>query len=268
MRLSILLSVALCLARADTLDYTRQVVIVNSLESGVVGLHSSQDLTRRALDVLRQATYDRTRSVASFLAAHPQAARKFDRVTLENRRGATRFLSDGAVSAEYEFPIGGAVLNLLLPVTGDGRLLGRTACPSCGQAWPEDRSPARGVRLVPFETGSNNSYTGILVDARDLSLAPALFPLVVNEDDQEVIGPGFMAPERLAQIGPVAWYHDRTQAMSSERVGANPLVVRGLRAGGANGCDVVISQYDAARVHGSAANIRLLAECRVGLLTD
>ncbi len=270
MRLSIALFAVVCLvsARADTLDYVRQTIVVTSLEPGTIGLQGSQSLQRRALDILGQAAYDRSRSVAEFLATHAQAARKLDRMAWESRRAATRFLSDGAVSAEHEFPLTGAVLNVILPATGEGRLLGRTACPCCGQAWPEGKEPLPGVKLVPFESGNGVVFSGILIDASNLGLRPALFPRVVTEDDEEVIGPGFASAERLAQLGPVGWFRDRTQAFMSERVGSNPLVVRALRVAGANSCDLVISHYDAARIHGSRANLQLLSDCRVGILTD
>jgi len=270
LRISIALTVALfsLAAWADTLDYARQTVVVTSLETGSIGLQVSQSLQRRALSLLGQASYDRSRTVAGFLAAHPQAARRLERIALESRHGATRFLSDGAVSTEHEFPINGAILNVILPPTGDGKLLGKTACPCCGQAWPEGKEPPPGVRPVPLESGSGPTWTGILIDATNLGIQPALFPSVVTEDDREVIGPGFASAEKLAQLGPVGWFRDRTQAFVSERVGTNPLVIRALRVTGTNSCDLVVSQYDAARIHGSKANLQLLSECRVGLLVD
>ncbi|MEO0078880.1 MAG: hypothetical protein ABIK86_07790, partial [candidate division WOR-3 bacterium] len=165
-------------------------------------------------------------------------------------------------------PINGAILTVILPQTGDGKLLGKTACPCCGQAWPEGKEPPPGVRLVPFESGNGTSWTGILIDATNLELKPALFPKVVTDEDQEVIGPGFASAEKLAQLGQVGWFRDRTQAFASDRVGSNPLIVRALRVTGANSCDLVVSNYDAARIHGSKANLQLLSECRVGLLVD
>ncbi len=270
MRISIALTVTLLLSSvwADTLDYARQTVVVTSLETGSIGLQVTQSLQRRALNLLGQATYDRSRTVAGFLAANPQAERKLERIALESRQGATRFLSDGAVSTEHEFPINGAILNAILPPTGNGKLLGKTACPCCGQAWPEGKEPPPGIKLVPLESGNGQTWSGILIDATNLGLQPALFPRVVTEEDEEVIGPGFASAEKLAQFGLVGWFRDRTQAFVSERVGPNPLLIRALRVTGTNSCDVVISHYDAARIHGSKANLQLLSECRVGLLVD
>ncbi len=242
MRFTFLLLATFCAALpADTLDYARQTVVVVGVETGTSTPQAVAGLSARAREVLRNATYDRNWTVASWLAAHPLAQRKLDRLNLDSRRLGTKFLSDGTVSTEYEFQLAGAVLNLLLPPTGGGRLLGKTACPTCGQSWPEGRDPGPDVTLVPYETGTPVEYTGILIDAKGLQYRPALFPRVVTESDDEVIGPGFAKPENLAQYGPAGYFRDRVAALSSERVGANPLVVRALSVTGINSCDFVIS---------------------------
>jgi len=41
-----------------------------------------------------------------------------------------------------------------------------------------------------------------------------------------------------------------------------------LAVTGTNYCDLVISQADAARIHGSKSNLELLSRCRVGFLVD
>jgi hypothetical protein len=122
------------------------------------------------------------------------------------------------------------------------------------------------VRLVPL--AGDGGYSGILVDARGLAPAAALFPRVVTERDEEVIGPGFAAPGFLADSGQFGYYRGQSAAAAALRIGPNPLVVRALRTTGLNNCDLVISRADAARVHGSAANLKLLEQCRTGLLID
>jgi hypothetical protein len=154
-----------------------------------------------------------------------------------------------------------------MPPTGYGELQGRQACPTCGQAWPEGRDAPPGTRLVPA-AGDGTRYTGILIDATGLGLRPALFPRVVTEEDKEVFGSGFSDPDHIAASGLVSYFTDRSIAYLSDRTGTDPLVVRALAVAGANGCDVVVSRYDAARIHGSKANLDLLLQCRVGILTD
>ncbi len=265
---AVLLAVVVLGATADTLDYQRYVVVVNATGGGPVGNGEADELKARALDMLGAAVYDRDISVATFLAGHPKNRDRLERMTMSSRKSETRFLSDGATTVSHEFSMLGGVMEQLLPVTGGGRLLGRVACPCCGQEWPEGREVPSDLQLVPFETGDAPAYTGILFDGRGLEYEPALFPRVVTQADDEVYGPGFADEERLAAKGMVGYYQDQIEAVTSERVGPNPLVVRAVDVAGNNGCDLVVSDYDAARIHGSATNLELLAECRVGLMVE
>lgn len=269
MRFVVLLGAVLAsLVLADSLDYSRYSLVVMSMGQGPIGAQDAAALKERALGVLKSARYDRDWTVGAYLSSHPLAQRRLERMNLASQRLNTRYLSDGTVSTEYEYPITGVVLGLMLPTTSAPRLLGRTACPCCGQPWPEGEEPPEGVRLVPYESGNTPSYTGIVIDARGLGLRPALFPRVVTENGEEVIGPDFARPEPVAQLGLVGYYFDRTGALTSERIGVSPLMVRALAVTGANSCDLVISRADAARIHGSRSNLELLSRCRVGILAD
>lgn len=263
-----LLAVLVALAGADSLDYASQSIVVVTVETGAVSVQDIAALNARALQALKAASYDRDWTVGSYLSSHSLVQRRLERMNLANQRLGTKYLSDGTVSTGYEFPLTGAVLGLMLPVTSAPRLLGRTACPCCDQPWPEGEEPPPGVTLVPYETGTVPEYSGILIDAKGLEYRPALFPRVVTESGGEVIGADFTKPEQLAQTGLVGYFYDRIQALTSDRVGSNPLIVRALSVAGTNSCDLVISQADAAKIHGSKANLDLLTRCRVGFLIN
>jgi len=268
-RLFVLLSAALvAFAAADSLDYARQSIVVVTLETGAIDMQNMAVLKERALQALKASSYDADWTVGSYLSSHQLVQRRLQRMNLANQRLGTKYLSDGTVSTEYEYPLTGAVLGLMLPVTSAPHLLGRTACPCCGQPWPDGKEPPPGVKLVPYESGSAPEYTGILIDAKGLESRPALFPRVVTESGDQVFGADFAKPEQVTQSGLVGYYYDRAQALTADRVGSSPLIVRALRVAGTNSCDLVISQADAARIHGSRSNLELLSRCRVGFLVD
>jgi hypothetical protein len=266
--LVLLSSVLVGLAVADSLDYSRQSVIVVSRDTGTRSLHSTAAFKERALQALKTALYDRDWTVGSYLSSHPLVQRRLERMNFANQRLGTKYLSDGTVSTEYEFPLTGGVLGLMLPARSAPRLLGRTACPCCGQPWPEGKEPPAGVKLIPYEDGDVLKYTGLLVDAKGLEPRPALFAQVVTESGDDVFSADFAEPEQIGQSGLVGYFSDRTQALTADRIGPNPLVVRALGVAGTNACDLVVSQTDAALIHGSEANLELLSRCRVGFLVD
>ncbi len=263
-----LLAVLVGLAGADSLDYSRVSVVVVNIDSGTRSLQSTDVLKERMLQALKAASYDRDWTVGSYLSSHSLVQRRLERMNLASERLGTKYLSDGTVSTEYEFPLTGAALELMLPVRSTPDLLGRTACPCCGQPWPEGKEPPAGLALVPYETGGAPEYTGILVDAKGLEYRPALFPRVVTESGNDVFSADFATPAQMTQHGLVGYFYDRTQAFTADRVGPSPLIVRALAVTGTNPCDLVISQADAARIHGSKSNLELLSRCRVGFLVD
>jgi hypothetical protein len=200
-----LLAILAAVAGADSLDYARQSVVVVSIETGAVDMQNMAALNGRALQALKSASYDRDWTVGSYLSSHSLVQRRLERMNLASRRLGTKYLSDGTVSTEYEFPLTGAVLGLMLPARSAPRLLGRTACPCCGQPWPEGKETPADVKLVPYETGTVPEYTGIVIDAKGLACRPALFPRVVTESGDEVVGADFAKPEQLAQSGLVGY---------------------------------------------------------------
>lgn len=262
------LAVLLLLASGDTLDFGRRLIVVSDIESRNVEQLDPDYIRARVLDVLRAVHYDRDWSVAAFLGAHAKEAGRLERMALESRRTNTKFRSDGVVTVDYEVPVSTGILEQLLPPLGGGRLLGRLACPTCGQAWPEDREVPEGVEPVPLEEDGAAEWTGVLFDARGLELEPALFPRVVIETDEEVYGPAFAVEGQLAENGMAVYYQHQSDAWADSRIGPNPLVVRALSVTGTNNCDLVISRRDAGRAHSTMANIDLLRGCRVGFLVD
>jgi len=263
-----LLAALVASAAADSLDFSSQSVVVVNIDSGTRSLQSTDVLKERMLQALKAASYDRDWTVGSYLSSHSLVQRRLERMNLTSERLGTKYLSDGTVSTEFGFPLTGAVLELMLPVRSAPHLLGRTACPCCGQPWPEGKEPPADLELVPYETGDAPEYTGILVDATGLGSRPALFPQVVTESGDDVFSTDFAEPEQVTQHGLVGYFYDRTQALIADRIAPNPLIVRALAVTGTNSCDLVISQADAARIHGSRSNLELLSRCRVGFLVD
>lgn len=149
-----------------------------------------------------------------------------------------RYFSDGGVEMDVEVPLDGVAEAVLPP------------------------APDAAVKAAAAAGGSG---TGLIIDARGKGAVPALAPRVLDENGQEVYSAGSVSPEARRSRGPVAYARDPDEARKelAERVGERPLVIRALKAEGA---DVVIDNADAAALR--KAPPAWLAEGRVVIVSE
>jgi len=88
-------------------------------------------------------------------------------------------------------------------------------------------------------------YTGLIVNAKNLGLRPALIPRIIDERGGLVYGLQTVDPEQLKKAGLVGYAKDLNEAMQNDRVVPKPYVISGLKGSGKNNTDVVISRHDA-----------------------
>ncbi len=114
--------------------------------------------------------------------------------------------------------------------------------------------------ITPEETAAGG-YTGLLIDARDLTVKPALAPSILNERGEKLYGLGVIPSEVTS--GAIACYitGQLTKAKLHAKIGTNPLVIRGVKS--ANGSDVIIKNEDIEKMAGI---YDLLEEAKVAIL--
>ncbi|QTX32231.1 hypothetical protein KAR29_13135 [Aminithiophilus ramosus] len=116
---------------------------------------------------------------------------------------------------------------------------------------------------APAKKGSA-SYTGLVVDARDLPLIPAMTFRIVDESGKEVYGLASVDKERFLSSGLCDYHSSLDYAKGAPRVSDGPLVVKALRVEGPENVDIVVSNKDGARIRGSAYDFRV--PCRVSVV--
>lgn len=159
--------------------------------------------------------------------------------------GPPRYMEDGTIELDVEVSLTGKILGVLLPPTG-----------------------SKQVEMEKEDIPSNpsGSYTGMVVDCRGLGVQYALAPRLLDESGEEVYGPDWVDRETATEIG-IAQYGTQESAFS-DRVGDNPLKVKGLRAAGSSNCDVVISAADAVVLSSTDENLLFMDQCKVAFLVD
>lgn len=210
--------------------------------------------------------FDSNQTVEDYLTANTKLARQFDRMNLKIKETDIRYLSDGTIIYEHETPLIGPIMKLLLPTTGGGMPFATLCCPVCKRPWQEGQPIPEGVKLIPLESDLTPQYTSILIDARDITLNPALFPKVLTEDGKEVYGLSFADSSCVISQGLVTYTYSYGEAFKNNKLGINPLRITAVKSIGNNKTDIVISQASAKMMHSSQHNLKLLEQCQVVVL--
>lgn len=129
---------------------------------------------------------------------------------------------------------------------------------------PQDIRVIPSIAQEPSNQRKNGANTGILFDCRGLKKSPLLVPKVFDEDGVEVYGPAYASRENAVSFGMAAWLRDIAKAGNNWRAGANPLVIKAIGASETNSPGSVrISNADAEKIRGQAANVALMHSCRI-----
>lgn len=171
-----------------------------------------------------------------------------------------QYLSDGTAQITLRMSLLGGFSQLVLPAEIKPIELIQeleataSAKPSAQGRGPSSPSPGR--------------YTGLVVDARDTGLQPALFPHIIDENGREVYGSEFVSREFAVQHGISGYFTDLQTAMDSLRVKGHPLIVKAVSASGPGKSDAVIRQGDAVQLLSVSEHLAFLRECRVAIVVS
>jgi len=268
MKINILIaSCVLCLSFvfADVVDFSNWSLKIETKENNEVP-NFQANLETNAKSSIKNMLFDSNQTVEDYLTFNTKLARQFDRMNLKMKESDVRYLSDGSTIYEYEMPITGPIMKLLLPATGGGVPLATLCCPTCGRPWQENQPVPEGVKLIPLESDLTPQYTGVLIDARDITLNPALFLKVFTDEGKEVYGLSFVDSNYVITQGLVTYSTSYADAFKNDKLGINPLRITAMKSSGENKTDIIISSASAKMMHSSQHNLELLEHCQVVVL--
>ncbi|MDR1472912.1 MAG: hypothetical protein LBS75_10365 [Synergistaceae bacterium] len=232
------------------IDWSRNYIEASGMAVAPEGSGSAQG---KAL-ARRGAIVDLQRNLLEFLGGVQVDAR----TTMDN------FMAEDRVRTEVH----GIIRNIeLLDGTWDGEsytVTGRVRLPQLlAIVTPnikeiEERAPRPKQPAAPPKTAGK--FTGLVIDARHLQIAPSLSFRVIDEGEREVYGISFADPKFAAQSGLATYYNNIEYAKGELRVAANPIVTKAVKLSG-DGVSIVIPNSAASRVRGSSYDFR--RECKV-----
>ncbi len=218
----------------------------NAAQSRAMAERAAQVVAlRNLLEAIKGVRVDSTTLVENFMVTSDMIRTEVSGFV----QGATvmdkKYMSDGSVEVTVGMKLTGALADALLP---KGPLTPPTGI--SGTATP------------------GQAYTGLIVDARGLGVRPAMVPKILNEDGKEVYGSAWVNRDYAVREGMVGYLKDPVAAQANPRVTDKPLMVKALKVSGEARVDLVVTNADAAALHGAAQNLSFLEKCRVIILVD
>jgi hypothetical protein len=147
-----------------------------------------------------------------------------------------RYFSDQGVEIDVEVPL--------------------SALASALEGAPSPEKPA-------LKTEGAKVNTGLVIDARGLSVTPALQPRILDEAGKVLYGAAYLSDDARKSKGVASYFQSLDSAKKSPVVGEKPLVIKAAKV---NGSDVILSADDIKKL--AESNNAYLAEGRVAIVTN
>lgn len=144
---------------------------------------------------------------------------------------------DGSVEVTVEMPLRGQVSQSLLGNMGS---------------------------LIPAsKTDATQTYTGLIIDCAGLGIKPAMSPKILDEGGKEIYGLSYVSEEYALKHGIVGYTKNPVAAVTNDRVGSNPIVVKGLIPNGLMQVNIIIKNSNAEHLEKINETQTFLRQCRV-----
>jgi hypothetical protein len=205
------------------------------------------DACRKLLEVAKGIRIDGTILVGDYEGKNNIIMSKIESMVKRAEVVKKEYFSDGTVEVTMEINLRGGFAQLVLP---------------------EEIRPLESIRTMAPVKNSPSVFTGLVVDTRGLGTKPVMAPKILDENAREVYGSAFVSREYAVQQGMSGYSKDLAAAQSNQRVGDNPLTVKGLRTEGVEHSDVIISNVDARWLRSASENLSFMKKCRVIIVVE
>ncbi len=200
---------------------------------------------RNLLEAIKGVRVDSTTLVENFMVTSDMIRTEVSGFVQGAMVMDKKYMSDGSVEVTVGMKLTGALADALLP-----------------------KGPLTPPTGIGGAATPGQAYTGLIVDARGLGVRPAMVPKILNEDGKEVYGSAWVNRDYAVREGMVGYLKDPVAAQANPRVTDKPLMVKALKVSGDARVDLVVTNADAAMLHGAAQNLSFLEKCRVIVLVD
>ena len=235
------------------------------------------DARRNLLETVGEVRVDAVSTVGSLMTKRDVIVTRVGGIIKGSLVTERRYLDDGSVEVVVEMPITGAFLDVMLSEV--------KAVPSITMPLPPSKpkkkdmpkteikiktpavsEPVKEAKIEPEPEKidlSKVNYSGLIIDAREVEVKPALMPKVLNEKGEVIYSSANMRKEEAVKTGVVGYAKEVDAAKKHPRVTETPVVVAALKGSGEKRSDVIISDGNARTITTTEPALGYLKKGRV-----
>jgi len=207
------------------------------------------DANRHIIDILKQLIINNSLSVGEYASSNDVIMAGIEKTARDAVITRQYYTSALSVEILIETSMSGGFLQLVLPEK-------------------IRQIPQINIEQPKKEMMIKNSYTGLIIDARKLEIEPVLNPVIISEQGDDIYSAAFISREFAVQNGVCRYYCDLDQASKDDRIGSNPLIIKGLRNAGKQNTAIIVSMSDYLLLEKTTERHTFLKECRVIIVKD
>ncbi len=217
-------------------------------QARVMAQRSAQlEAYRNLLEVVKVIRVDTALVVKDFMSISENVRTRVEELVKGAKVVRRDYLADGTVEVTVSLSLRGDFAEMVLPIVSPGMQ-------SSGAA--------------PVTQPAPNALTGLIVDARNIQARAALFPKIVDENDQDVYGFTMVDRDYVIQQGMSGYLKDLSAAQTNPKVAPNPIVVKGIKTNGPGRVSIVISNDDAQKIRASADSVAVMKKAKVIIILN
>lgn len=248
------------ISESAKIDWTKQEIVVTGTgalpEKGspaqkrLMALRAAKaDAFRQLLEVIEGVHVNSETTVRDFVTESDVIKTQVEGVVKgATQIGQPKYLSDGSVEIVMGLNMLGqkSVASVIIPP----------------EVKEDQKTPVIPSKVEPAPV--SESYTGLILDCRELNVEPAMSPAIFDSDGGEVYVSNIpIDPDYVINQGIAIYTHSLSQAEKSERAGQNPLIIKALGVKGLFKSDMTISNSDAKKLLGADEKDNFLKNFKV-----
>lgn len=137
-----------------------------------------------------------------------------------------------------------------------------------GVGFAPDKSKSAQYLMTRSTIPKAQRITGIVIDARNTSLKPAIAPRIVDENGTPIYGMNNSTRGNAINKGLVGYAHTLGSPELEKRIGKNPLIVKALNKDYSGKTNPVVSLKSGLEIKAAQKSFDLFAECKVLVLIN